>query len=419
MEKSPEDRFQSGLEFAEALREVNTATEGGIEPATADSAITSPNKSARPKGSSSAPRKETMILPAPEEGTESSLDRVAQRREDAAIGAEDAPTPRRRPLAAFSKRSRTSIAVALSVLFVLLVVLKLRSWQSEPPPTADGLPASPNLESMPQWDRQEMAVFDLPGSAETPSATTNVGWLPEWVSLPMAVSDPSERADTPAASASLEVNSDAGRPATAETSELPRTADSRPAAANSESSPGLRSPPTAKTSDPPAGEERPLAALEASAPTAASSTAPRPAKATGAEPSVRREPSGANSTKAVQGKTAERPAQPALAQLEVLFRNRLKEASLSVWIDEKKIWSQPMIAQKNFLKRTIGKDVWTTLPLRAGKRVIDIRIIGAEGKIDLVKRIEGAFARGEIKRLRVVLTPWKKLRLEWKDRARG
>ncbi len=78
-----------------------------------------------------------------------------------------------------------------------------------------------------------------------------------------------------------------------------------------------------------------------------------------------------------------------------------------------------MDGPKNLLRRFLGKDVWTTLVLREGKHVIDIRITGSEGKLDLVKRTEAKFARGEIKRLRVVLVPRKKLKLEWKDRAQG
>lgn len=107
------------------------------------------------------------------------------------------------------------------------------------------------------------------------------------------------------------------------------------------------------------------------------------------------------------------------AHLEVVFKNRLKGAEVAIWIDEEKIWSRTVAAPKSVFKRIIGRNVFTTLPISAGSHVIDVRVIGVEGKVDVVRRTEAKFVGGETKRLKVAMVPPKKLKLSWADQNNG
>jgi serine/threonine-protein kinase len=110
---------------------------------------------------------------------------------------------------------------------------------------------------------------------------------------------------------------------------------------------------------------------------------------------------------------------PLPATLEVVFRNRLKSASISVYVDESKVWTESVTGAKSFFKRAIGKDVWSSLRVAEGRHTIDVRITGTEGKVDLVKRTTAEFSRGETKRLRIVLLPPKTLKASWKEVGHG
>jgi serine/threonine-protein kinase len=128
---------------------------------------------------------------------------------------------------------------------------------------------------------------------------------------------------------------------------------------------------------------------------------------------------------AVPAAPTERVAPPpvravvAKADLEIVFRNRLKDATLTLYVDGEETWTRALNGAHNFFRRSIGKDVWTTVPIPAGEHVIDVRVTGAEAKLDLVRRTEVSVAAGETRRLRVVLIPPKTLKLAWKDLGDG
>ncbi len=377
MAKSPADRFQSGLEFAQALRQADPATTSEIELARAVPAPMSPDLLYWPNGASSTEKQRTgtMILSDPAVETAEPLDGAVEQDGSGTLAA-GVSNPRRRPWSGLSKQTRNSLAVTLSLLFVLFVVLNLRARQSVPPALSRSSPV----------ERSERFVPSQVAGESSISPEFEV--LPGWDDRSLTASDPPGTKVLPASSTDAESIFDSDDPSVAHTSEPPGAADSQAV------SPTV-SLPSAKQSSP-----------------------PEPTKtAAPARPRVQPRPPKVTTT--VQPKTAQQALPPATARLEVLFRNRLKSAELSVWIDERKVWSQSMDGPKNLLRRALGKDVWTTLALREGKHVIDIRITGSEGKLDLVKRTEAKFARGEIKRLRVVLVPRKKLKLEWKDRAQG
>jgi hypothetical protein len=133
--------------------------------------------------------------------------------------------------------------------------------------------------------------------------------------------------------------------------------------------------------------------------------------------------SGAAETMVETGERGKEPPQtevsPLPATLEVVFRNRLKSASISVYVDESKVWTESVTGAKSFFRRAIGKDVWSSLRVAEGHHTIDVRITGTEGKVDLVKRTAAEFSRGETKRLRIVLIPPKTLKASWKEVGHG
>ncbi len=112
---------------------------------------------------------------------------------------------------------------------------------------------------------------------------------------------------------------------------------------------------------------------------------------------------------------AETPRARAASTLEVVYRNRLKSAILSVSIDGGRVWTRDVATPANFFKRAIGQDVWTTLAVPPGEHVVDVRITGSGGKLDLVRQTSTTFEAGGTHRLRVVLIPPKTLRLTWKE----
>jgi len=107
-------------------------------------------------------------------------------------------------------------------------------------------------------------------------------------------------------------------------------------------------------------------------------------------------------------------ARAANAHLQILHTNRLKKGWLTLWIDGERVASRPLAAPKGLAKRVSGEDVRLTLPVRPGQRRLEIRISGAEGKVDATRHTEAYFASGQTKRLRVGWLPTGKLRLNWK-----
>ena len=107
-------------------------------------------------------------------------------------------------------------------------------------------------------------------------------------------------------------------------------------------------------------------------------------------------------------------ARAANAHLQILHTNRLKKGWLTVWIDGDRVASRPLAAPRGLAKRVSGEDVRLTIPVLPGERRLEIRISGAEGKVDASRHTEVYFASGQTKRLRVGWLPTGKLRLNWK-----
>ena len=107
-------------------------------------------------------------------------------------------------------------------------------------------------------------------------------------------------------------------------------------------------------------------------------------------------------------------ARAANSHLEILHTNRLKKGWLTVWVDGERVASRPLSAPKGFAKRVSGEDVRLSIPIRPGQRRLEIRISGAEGKVDATKHTEVHLSPGQTKRLRVGWLPTGNLRFNWK-----
>ena len=131
-----------------------------------------------------------------------------------------------------------------------------------------------------------------------------------------------------------------------------------------------------------------------------------PSGAVGPPPTPRDSP-----TQQPSGSTRPRAAN---AHLEILHTNRLKKGWLTVWIDGERVASRPLSAPKGIAKRVSGEDVRLSIPVRPGERRLEIRISGAEGKVDATRQTDTFFSSGQTRRLKVGWLPTGKLRLNWK-----
>ncbi len=103
------------------------------------------------------------------------------------------------------------------------------------------------------------------------------------------------------------------------------------------------------------------------------------------------------------------------ATLDISYKNRLRNATLTIWIDGEKTWSEKVTTPKGLLKRAAGRSVRANLMLPEGGHVIEVRVDGDSGKVHAAKRIEAVFQDGQTRRLGVVLIPPNVLKLSWKD----
>jgi serine/threonine-protein kinase len=126
-------------------------------------------------------------------------------------------------------------------------------------------------------------------------------------------------------------------------------------------------------------------------------------------------PPAAREPQTVVSEARQSPVPAGRATLEVLYNNRLRTASMSIWIDGAEAWSRTVAGPKKFLKKAAGEDVRATVPVPEGRHTIEVRVSGGSGKVDAAQRVETVFLRGQTRRLRVVLTPLEGLRLRWKE----
>ncbi len=102
------------------------------------------------------------------------------------------------------------------------------------------------------------------------------------------------------------------------------------------------------------------------------------------------------------------------ATLEISYTNRLKKATLDVWIDGKQVLSQPVVRSGGVMRRAVGRKSLHSIPVTAGHHDVKVRVRGTEGKIEASNWSGNTFDKGQTRRLRLELIPPKYLRMTWK-----
>ena len=148
------------------------------------------------------------------------------------------------------------------------------------------------------------------------------------------------------------------------------------------------------------GPARFPATATAAAPAAAGAPAPSPVP-----PAPRRSPA------AVPAPAREAGRAPTLA---VLYFNRLRTGTVTVWVDGERRWTAPLSAPRNLLDRVEGEPVRATLRVTPGTHVVEVHVSQRSGHIDARGSIRGDFTPGRTRLLRVTLVPYvPALGLEW------
>ena len=102
--------------------------------------------------------------------------------------------------------------------------------------------------------------------------------------------------------------------------------------------------------------------------------------------------------------------------LAIRYKNRLKAGRISIWIDGERVWSRAISMSGGMFKRTSGELISDLVPVVPGRHTLEVRITGAERKVDVGKKIEGVFQEQTTRTLQIGLLPAvKKLKLSWKE----
>jgi len=113
---------------------------------------------------------------------------------------------------------------------------------------------------------------------------------------------------------------------------------------------------------------------------------------------------------------SESPVAIADSSLSIRYKNRLKEGRISIWVDQDHVWSRVLSNSGGILKRTTGNQIAAQIPVAAGKHTIEVRITGAERKVDVARRIVGVFQPDAERTLQISLIPRiKTMKLSWKE----
>jgi hypothetical protein len=104
---------------------------------------------------------------------------------------------------------------------------------------------------------------------------------------------------------------------------------------------------------------------------------------------------------------------PQLATIELIYKNRLSRATISLRVDDQEVWSE-RLTSKNVLKRISGDKLRRTIPISAGHHTISVSITGESMKVEARKSIEAKLRAGETRHLQASLNPYTdKLKLSW------
>lgn len=100
--------------------------------------------------------------------------------------------------------------------------------------------------------------------------------------------------------------------------------------------------------------------------------------------------------------------------LEISYTNRLKRATMDIWVDGTHVLSKPVSRTGGLVRRAVGRKLLTSIPVSPGHHDVKVRIRGSEGKIEVSNWSGNTFDKGQTRRLRLELIPPKYLKMAWK-----
>jgi len=100
--------------------------------------------------------------------------------------------------------------------------------------------------------------------------------------------------------------------------------------------------------------------------------------------------------------------------LQISYTNRLKAATLDVWVDGEPVLTTSVYGARGLFKRAVGRTILESIPVTTGHHDVKVSVRGTAGKIEASNRTGNTFEAGQTRRLRVELIPPSYLKLAWK-----
>lgn len=100
--------------------------------------------------------------------------------------------------------------------------------------------------------------------------------------------------------------------------------------------------------------------------------------------------------------------------LEISYTNRLKQATVDVWVDGRHVLARSVSRSGGLVRRAVGRKFFQSIPVAPGHHDVRVRIKGSEGKIEAANWSGNTFHKGQTRRLRLELIPPKYLKMTWK-----
>ncbi len=104
----------------------------------------------------------------------------------------------------------------------------------------------------------------------------------------------------------------------------------------------------------------------------------------------------------------------ATTDLEIIHENRIKRAYLSVWIDGRRALSAELETRSPF-KRIKGREHRWSIPVPAGKRLVEVHVSGVSKPLEARQKIWRVFSEGDPQRLTVELRQGTRLGFLWEE----
>jgi hypothetical protein len=108
------------------------------------------------------------------------------------------------------------------------------------------------------------------------------------------------------------------------------------------------------------------------------------------------------------------PLSATLGTLEIVYFNRLGHGTMTVWIDDLRVWSSSLEAPRDLLQKVQGEKVRFAIAVAPGSHLVELRVSQPSAHIDSRGTVRAEFRPGELRSLRVKLVPYiPRLALDW------